>query len=77
MSDVVKKKGRGRRKFCYTMLTVSELSGRSIWTVRKDVREGRLDMNDLMAVSEYIRLHRGEYDRLDKHAPSFLKIKGG
>jgi len=58
MVDVKKKRAGGRRKFCYTMADVSRMSGRSIWTVRKDCRDGKLNMRNIVAVANYIQKHR-------------------
>ena len=52
------RKGRGKSKFCYTIRTISELSGRGIWSVRRDIRIGVLDMSDFMKVSEYVKKHK-------------------
>lgn len=72
----IKRKGRGPSKFCYTMRTVSELSGRSIWTVRRDVREGVLDMTSVMAVAEYVRLHSNGKATTKALADANARVKG-
>lgn len=48
-----------KRKFCYTKVDIAIWSGRSIWTVKKDVRDGKLDPDDFWAVVKYVEAHGG------------------
>jgi len=55
--NVVNKKGKGYTRYCYTTLKVSELSGRSLQSVRRDIRSGKLDMTNFMKVAEYVKTY--------------------
>lgn len=67
---------QGRRKYCYTKAMVAELSGRSIWTVRKDVRSGALDMGDVMAVACYVNRYRTTNPQDTAKAPADAEFSG-
>jgi len=43
-----------RRTFKYTTRSIAEAAGLSVWTVRRDIRNGVFDIADLKSVSLYI-----------------------
>lgn len=51
-------KGKGYRKYFYTILEVANITGRSVGTIRKDIYKGKLNMSDLISVSDYIHKYR-------------------
>ena len=48
-------KGRGYRKYCYTLLDIAELKGVPIKAVRSAVARGVLDPADIKSVSAYLK----------------------
>lgn len=56
------------RKYCYTKADIAKWSGRSIWTVKRDIREETLDAGNVFAVMEYIKKHGGKGEAADRDA---------
>lgn len=47
----------------YRVTDISDLTGLSVWTIRKDIRDGRLEPDSLRKVVEYVEnRHRGRED---------------
>jgi hypothetical protein len=47
-------KGKSYRKYSYTVKDIAELTGRAIGTVRNDISNKRLIIQDLRSVVNYI-----------------------
>jgi len=56
--------GRGFTRYNYTTWDIARLTGRAIGTVRNDIAAGRLIMDDLKSVSEYIMRHSRRLDHV-------------
>jgi len=48
--------GKSYHKYFYTVKDISRITGRAIGTIRNDMSERKLIMNDLLSVIKYIEL---------------------
>jgi hypothetical protein len=46
--------GRGYTKYYYIVKDIAETTGRAEGTIRNDISQGKLTMDDLRSVAEYI-----------------------
>ena len=53
-----KGKGKGRMKVCFTYEDICRVTGLKLQTVRNHVHEGKLNVRDLVRLSEYIVKYR-------------------
>ena len=56
--------GKSATRYNYTTWDIARLTGRAIGTVRNDIAAGRLIMDDLKSVSEYIMRHSRRLDHV-------------
>lgn len=53
-----KGKGRGSKKYCYTVIDIVRMTGRSLQTIRNDIHQNKLNMKDIISVGEYLKKYQ-------------------
>ena len=59
--------GKSYHKYTYTVKDIAEITGRSLGTIRNDMSAGKINMDDLLNVMQYIVKFNPKIKRASLH----------